>query len=163
MQKRKHSVRSMDVSESALALAARLRQERERLGYTQNAFAELGGVKRVSQFLYEKGDRAPDTSYLLRLERHGVNIGYILFGDAVERREAGRLARVPMDEVMRIYEGVEALAQKLGTAGVDRAACQRKLFETAYYLWLTRAAVGGNPRDVPDDPLGSEAVLASLP
>lgn len=155
-------MRLIEVSESALGLAARLRKERERLGYTQAAFAELGGVKRISQFLYEKGDRAPDTNYLFRLVPHGVDIGYILLGDENKWRETGKMQELPMSEVMRIYEEVETLTQKLDAVSVEKAAYRRKLFEAAYHLRLARVAVGGDPGDASDVPAGPESPLASF-
>ena len=58
--------------------SSRLRTERISRGLTQEQFAELGGVKRVSQHLYEQGSRSPDVNYLLRLASHGVQIGQLL-------------------------------------------------------------------------------------
>lgn len=49
-----------------MSFGSRLRQERDRLRLTQEKFAELGGVKRVSQHLYEQDVRVPDINYLIR-------------------------------------------------------------------------------------------------
>jgi len=48
------------------------------LRLTQTQFGELGGVKRVSQHLYEAGDRVPDVNYLIRLKDHGVDVSHLL-------------------------------------------------------------------------------------
>ncbi|MCL7660626.1 XRE family transcriptional regulator, partial [Klebsiella pneumoniae] len=40
-------------------IGSRLREERERLGLSQQALGEIGGVKKLTQLNYEKGDRAP--------------------------------------------------------------------------------------------------------
>lgn len=61
-------------------IADRLRQERERLGYSQADFSELGGVSKRSQINYESGARQPDASYLAEIARHGVDISYVLTG-----------------------------------------------------------------------------------
>lgn len=46
----------------------------------QVAFAAMGGVKKNSQIAYESGKTAPSVDYLLALEQHGIDIGYILTG-----------------------------------------------------------------------------------
>jgi transcriptional regulator with XRE-family HTH domain len=43
-----------------LSFGRRLREARDRLRLTQQQFAELGGVKRVSQHLYEQDAGVPD-------------------------------------------------------------------------------------------------------
>lgn len=58
----------------------RLKLERTRLGLTQENFAALGGVKRVSQHLYEQDVRVPDLNYLQRLVEHGVDMLYLVLG-----------------------------------------------------------------------------------
>ena len=58
----------------------RLKEERERIGLSQEAFGELGGVKKLAQLKYEKGERAPDTIYLTSLAGVGVDIVYVLTG-----------------------------------------------------------------------------------
>lgn len=59
---------------------ARLRTERERLGYTQSTFAELAGVKRVTQYLYETEDGVPNLRYLRAISDAGADVHYLLFG-----------------------------------------------------------------------------------
>ena len=58
----------------------RLREERARLGLTQEAFGELGGVRKQAQSLYESGKRTPDAAYLAGLHRAGVDVTYLLVG-----------------------------------------------------------------------------------
>jgi transcriptional regulator with XRE-family HTH domain len=58
----------------------RLREERERLGLTQPAFAAVGGVTKMSQINYEKGDRKPDSAYLTAIAAIGADVFYILTG-----------------------------------------------------------------------------------
>ena len=59
-------------------IGSRLREERERLGLSQQALGEIGGVKKLTQLNYEKGDRAPDTIYLTSVAEAGVDIVYVL-------------------------------------------------------------------------------------
>jgi transcriptional regulator with XRE-family HTH domain len=64
-----------------MSFSARLRAERSRLKLTQEQFGELGGVKRVTQYLYEQdGGRVPDINYLLRLNEHAVDVVYLVLG-----------------------------------------------------------------------------------
>ena len=65
----------------------RLRAERERLGLSQKDFAERAGVKRVTQFLYEKGDSQPNYRYLMAIDELGVDMPYLFFGTPSGRKQ----------------------------------------------------------------------------
>lgn len=77
----------------------RLRAERERLGMSQTDFGEVGGVRKLAQIKYEKGERIPDAEYLARVAGAGADVLYILTGQragdqpapALSRREAALL------------------------------------------------------------------------
>lgn len=59
----------------------RLRDERKRLGInTQEELAEILGVKKNSIGRFEKHNEPLNTDYLDKLEDHGFNIAYILWG-----------------------------------------------------------------------------------
>lgn len=64
---------------------ARLKEERERKGMNQADFAALGGVGKLAQLRYEKGDRSPSAEYLDLIAGHGVDVGYLLTGRAAGR------------------------------------------------------------------------------
>lgn len=61
-------------------IAARLREEREKLGQSQEQFGLIGGVKKLAQMNYEKGDRSPDANYLAAIAAAGADVRYILTG-----------------------------------------------------------------------------------
>lgn len=61
-------------------IGSRLRQERERLGLSQKAFGEIGGVEANAQGKYESGERAPKADYLSRVAERGVDVLYVLTG-----------------------------------------------------------------------------------
>jgi transcriptional regulator with XRE-family HTH domain len=61
-------------------VAERIRLERERLGLTQAAFAEMAGIGRATQLFYENHDRFPDIQYLEKLFEHGIDIPFIMTG-----------------------------------------------------------------------------------
>ena len=62
----------------------RLREERKRLGFSQDAFAEIGGVQKRAQINYEKplddGGRKPDSAYFAAIASVGADVQYILTG-----------------------------------------------------------------------------------
>lgn len=61
---------------------SRLRDERNRLGIkTQEDLAEILNVKKNSIVRYEKHNAPLDTDQLDKLEDHGFNIAYILWGN----------------------------------------------------------------------------------
>lgn len=59
----------------------RLKEERERIGLNQTAFAAVGGVSRMAQINYEKGVRYPDLAYLEAIAKIGCDIQYIVVGN----------------------------------------------------------------------------------
>jgi transcriptional regulator with XRE-family HTH domain len=58
----------------------RLREERTRLGLTQDQFAEKAGVTKRSLVNYEKGERSPDASFLSAIAEAGADVLYVLTG-----------------------------------------------------------------------------------
>lgn len=82
----------------------RLREERLRLGFTQADFATAGGVRRSAQFLYEKGDRAPDVDYILRLLERGVNLQFLFFGDVPKINSSLPLEQRDITEAFRLTD-----------------------------------------------------------
>lgn len=60
---------------------ARLRGERERLGHTQEEFGTGGGVTRLTQSKYEKGESSPNVEYLMAIDAMGADFNYLLTGE----------------------------------------------------------------------------------
>lgn len=86
------------------SLGERLREERERLGLTQEEFAAFAGTTRRSQSNYEQGGRVPGAEYLMRLSEKDVDVTYLVTG----RRVLGDASRV--DSELADLEGVERAA-----------------------------------------------------
>lgn len=61
-------------------IGARLRDERERLGKNQDAFAALAGVGKRALIHYEKSERSPDANFLAAIAAAGADVLYILTG-----------------------------------------------------------------------------------
>lgn len=95
-----------------------------RIGLSQTAFGEVGGVTKKSQMLYESGERSPDALYLAAIADTGINITYVLTG------QSGQQGPGPLTEderlVLHYYREAEpavrkaALGALLGVA--DRGA-----------------------------------------
>lgn len=62
----------------------RIRQERDRLGLSQEAFGVVGGVSKRAQVNYEKSERKPDLIYLNQLSKVGVDVLYLVTGQRSE-------------------------------------------------------------------------------
>ena len=77
-------------------IGERIKEERERLGLSQLALAELCGVTMRSQRNYEKDERSPDAQYLALLLGEGVDVLYVLTG--ARSGEASATAQLAKDE-----------------------------------------------------------------
>ena len=58
----------------------RIKEERLRLGLSQEQLGAIAGVRKQAQLMYEKGDRNPDTLYLAAIAEAGADVLYILTG-----------------------------------------------------------------------------------
>lgn len=58
----------------------RLKEERERLEMTQDAFAKACGVGRTAQFNYEREERRPTAKYLSAIDKIGGDANYVMTG-----------------------------------------------------------------------------------
>lgn len=58
----------------------RLKSERNRLGLSQEAFGELGGVAKMTQYFYESGRTWPTCEYLDELRKNNVDVSFIVSG-----------------------------------------------------------------------------------
>ena len=94
----------------------RLREERERLGLSQTAFAAMGQASKGSQILYEKGKPCP-SNYLSAIAAHGADVLYILTG----RREQPALEDIQtLTAAIEVIE--EALAKRRATLAPAKKA-----------------------------------------
>lgn len=104
----------------------RLRQERERLGLSQTAVADLCKVTGRTQRNYETGARAPDTDYLVIVAGLGMDVMYILTGqrNAPVAPGLSRRAAALVDN----YEHTDEAGKKIieGTANLAAQSTIRK-------------------------------------
>lgn len=87
----------------------RLREERERLGFNQTDFAEIGGAGRKTQYNYESGERVPDGEYLAEIATAGADVTYILTG-----QRAGVSVATPSltPEQRRLFDLIDGLDEE---------------------------------------------------
>ena len=78
-------------------IGVRLREERERLAHSQEAFGAIGGVLKRAQIHYEKGERNPDAAYLAAIASAGADVLYILTGQRQGSAAAPPPARAVSD------------------------------------------------------------------
>lgn len=64
-----------------MGINLRLRDERERLGLSQQQLGEACGVRKQAQHMYESGARKPDSDYLYAASLAGINVLYVLTGN----------------------------------------------------------------------------------
>ncbi|MDH4869836.1 XRE family transcriptional regulator [Pseudomonas sp. BN515] len=64
-----------------MTIGARLKEERERLGFTQPAFAGVAETTKKSQIDYEKDLTQPKAGYLAAIARLGADVQYIVTGE----------------------------------------------------------------------------------
>ncbi|HTF98655.1 MAG TPA: helix-turn-helix transcriptional regulator [Cellvibrio sp.] len=69
-----------------MTIGDRLREERERLGFSQSAFAGLAETTKKSQIDYEKGITFPKANYLEVIAKVGADIQFIVTGMRVANR-----------------------------------------------------------------------------
>jgi transcriptional regulator with XRE-family HTH domain len=76
------------------SLGTRLNEERVRLGLTQTAMAELGGVKQNTQRAYEQDRQTPTTEYLQRLMASDLDVMYLFYGVRFKVAESKETAEI---------------------------------------------------------------------
>lgn len=90
------------------SISGRLKAERERVGLSQQALADLCGISLRSQQNYEKGDRSPDADYLAAIAARGIDIMYVLTGQNTgSASSAGALTKEDR-ELLREYHEADA-------------------------------------------------------
>ena len=128
---------------TAKTIGRRLKHERQRLNLTQEEFARETGVKRVTIYQYEIGDRYPSLEFLLNTRRAGASMQFLLFGkltvfergdEFVDKRFASKLYRLVdrvavdskgrslhVDDRLALFEELMDIATNLRVEQVDES------------------------------------------
>lgn len=119
-----------------IEIGARLKEERERLGMTQQDFAALGGASKRSQIEWEKGGQVPNAEFLAALDTRGVDVLYIVTG---RRDEAEQLDA----ELQRMADAWETLDRALAHVGRTLSPEKKRKAAEALYK-ASKAQVGAD-------------------
>ena len=63
-----------------MTIGKRLKEERERLGFSQPDFSAIAGTTKKSQIDYEKNITQPKAGYLAAVSGVGVDVAYVITG-----------------------------------------------------------------------------------
>ena len=86
-------------------IGQRLKEERRRLGLSQEEFATAGGIRRSTLYQYERGDRRPSLDFLLKTVSAGVDLNFMIFGKRdVRLVDEIRLERRTLDQIYAIVD-----------------------------------------------------------
>lgn len=112
-------------------ISDRLRGEREAMGLSQQAMAELSGITARSQRNYESGERLPDAAYLAAIAKAGADVVYVLTGqrdgsvptlDAAERVLLDSYRRCQPEARAHLIKTGALLSAGLGVDGTSQGA-----------------------------------------
>ncbi|MCP2517051.1 helix-turn-helix domain-containing protein [Achromobacter mucicolens] len=94
-----------------LEIGVRLREERERLGFSQQAFAEIGGASKRSQVEWEKGAQVPNAEFLAHIATRGADVTYIVTG---VRALSAKEVEADLDRYGMAWETLEMALEATG-------------------------------------------------
>ena len=69
-------------------LSQRLKEERERLGLSQTAFAAIAGASKHAQINWEKGEATPNATALAAWSEAGLDVLYVVIGERTQPAES---------------------------------------------------------------------------
>lgn len=101
-----------------MSVGKRLKEERERLGWTQPQMAERGGVSKRSQIDYEQDNIEMKAPYLAALAGAGVDVTYVLAG---QRSLQGELSQGEQF-ALSVYRRLDTFAQQALMVVLERMA-----------------------------------------
>lgn len=70
-----------------MSVGERIKEERERLEFNQDLFAEMAGVSRRSQIMYEQDKTDASAGYFTKIAEIGADVNYILTGVRMAKPE----------------------------------------------------------------------------
>ncbi|WP_052475673.1 XRE family transcriptional regulator [Halomonas sp. KHS3] len=129
-----------------MIIGERLKEERERIGLSQTALAQIGGVGKTTQIKYEKGASNPDSSYLSAVADEGIDIFYVLKGQRSETVTAQSFG-VPLSEPSPGFSPVKMYDIE-AAAGAGRSFEGEPIKTTLYFSSDELAEQGLDPAQV---------------
>ena len=117
-------------------IGARIREERNRMALSQEAFGAIPGVTKQAQIKYEKDERHPDTLYLAAIAAAGADVLYILTG---QRSGVAAAAPVAAEPAAQLSRRALAVAQNYEATSEEG----KKIIEAAAFAAAQPAAKRG--------------------
>ena len=117
-------------------IGARIREERNRMALSQEAFGAIPGVTKQAQIKYEKDERHPDTLYLAAIAAAGADVLYILTG---QRSGVAAAAPVAAEPAAQLSRRALAVAQNYEATSEEG----KKIIEAAAFAAAKPAAKRG--------------------
>jgi transcriptional regulator with XRE-family HTH domain len=115
----------------------RLKEERARLGITQEKMALAGGVQKRAQARYESGERCPDGHYLARIAELGADVNYILTGVRITQAKQGDNGRGIFDEEdVRMLNMIKRLPEPQKKKEIADIEAFLQSFDEAISHWI---------------------------
>jgi transcriptional regulator with XRE-family HTH domain len=114
------------------SIGNRLKEERARIGITQEKMALAGGIQKRAQARYEAGERCPDGHYLSLIAELGIDVNYVLTG----RRTAANNEDSFSSEDLQLLRLINLLApeQKNETVEDIRKTAQRNQSVVSHWV-----------------------------
>lgn len=106
------------------SVGIRLREERNKLGLSQEKLAEVGGVQKLAQTNYETGKRSPTGEYLVKIAELGADVNYILTGVRMAKPESE-----PKKETVLTGEGTMLKGGGGAANEANMSPKRKKMFE----------------------------------
>lgn len=107
-----------------MSVGERIKEERERLEFNQDSFAEMAGVSRRSQIMYEQDKTDASAGYFTKIAEIGADVNYILTGkrtiEEVAKKEAAN------DELSERNRWLISIFNKLAPEDQDDAVKEIK-------------------------------------
>ncbi len=117
-------------------IGSRLKEERTKLGMTQEKMALAGGCTKRTQIYYEANKRSPDSSYLSLVAELGVDVNYIL----TSRREGSSMLKNGgtnfNEEDIRLLNMIKRLPEQQKKKEVADIEALLQSFDEAISHWI---------------------------
>lgn len=111
-------------------ISARLKEEREALGLSQQALADACGISARSQRNYESGERSPDAAYLAAIAALGADVLFVLTGQRAsgmsQSMSMGPQLRPDQAALLDNYEHSDEVARQAAQRLLDPSAQRKK-------------------------------------
>ncbi|MEL4887851.1 helix-turn-helix domain-containing protein [Pectobacterium betavasculorum] len=96
-----------------MSLGARLKEERNRLGFSQSEFAELVGASYKSQLRWEKDESAPGADAVSIWAKAGLDVLYLITGQSQTlASKSQKNSEIDEELLGKIVRKLESLAQQ---------------------------------------------------